>query len=283
MPLKRALLIACLLVLPGVVLRVVQSMVYRAATAFILAVAHFGGSGDDSLRSLRRGGLGMKVLTLNNLYAPNIRGGAERSVQLLAEALVRSGVAVTVVSTDEEECDRVEVNGVNVVMLPPANLHWAFGDDSPSSLQRKLWHLVDIYNPIMRNRLAAVMRTERPDVVHTNNLQGISTAAWAAAAAEGVPVLHTLRDYYLSCARSTCFRDGRNCARACLPCMPFSTARRAASRIVEGVVGTSQYILEHHLGRGFFAHAPFRAAICNPTIAAEPAKKCGDTARENYF
>jgi len=103
----------------------------------------------------------MKVLMVNNLYTPNVRGGAERSVQLLAEALVRAGVEVTVATTDERAGAPVDVNGVRVVTLAIANLYWPFGNAAPSPLRRKLWHLLDVYNPLM-SRTTAPQRLRCP-------------------------------------------------------------------------------------------------------------------------
>lgn len=217
----------------------------------------------------------MKVVMINNLYAPNVRGGAERSVQLLAEALVRAGVQVTVICADRREHAAVELNGVKVVTLATANLYWPFGDAAPTPLRRKLWHLLDVYSPIMRTRIENVLRDERPAIVHTHNLQGITVSAWQAAKSRGLPVLHTLRDYYLSCARASRFRDGRNCARTCAGCVPFCAARRRASGVVDAVAGTGRFILERHLELGFFRQAVWRTVITNPAVAVESARPSG--------
>jgi len=207
----------------------------------------------------------VKIVILNNLYPPNVRGGAERSVQLLAEILVRSGNQVTVVTTGDRDFGVSEVGGVRVVTLAGGNLYWAFGERRASYWQRGLWHVLDTYNPRIVDRLAQLIRDEKADVVHTNNLQGISVAAWRAAERAGVPVLHTLRDYYLVCARAICFRDGRNCESTCLDCLPFCTVRRALSQRVAGVVGTSRFVLERHTGFGYFRDARLRRVIHNPS------------------
>jgi len=214
----------------------------------------------------------MKVVIVNNLYAPNIRGGAERSVQLLAEALVAMGVQVSVVCTAEKSGDTVDLNGVKVITLAVGNLHWPFGRTSAPRLQRQLWHVIDTYNRLMQGRIGRVLEAEKPDVVHTNNLQGISIAAWRAAKRRAVPVVHTLRDYYLVCARASCFRNGQNCSRTCLECLPFHTARRFASRWVDAVVGTSRFILERHTQVGFFSDASLRTVIVNSAVACERSR-----------
>jgi glycosyltransferase involved in cell wall biosynthesis len=115
----------------------------------------------------------------------------------------------------------------------------------------------------MKAAVARLIEDERPDVVHTNNLQGISVSAWHAAKAARVPILHTLRDYYLTCGRCSRYRDGRNCARTCWDCLPVMLARRRASALVDGVVGVSRFIRDHHDRLGFFPHARLQRVIYN--------------------
>ena len=223
----------------------------------------------------------MKILFVNSLYAPNVRGGAERSVQSLAEALVERGhQAVVACTVARAEAGESIVNGVKVLYLPIANLHWPFDHLARSPARRKLWHLADTYNPAMRAHIDCAIRAERPDLVHTHNLQGISVGAWYAAAARNLPIIHTTQDYYLTCARCSRFRRGRTCRRTCWDCLPFMFARRRASAAVSGVVGVSRYILEHHRRLRMFPNASIAAVIpadC-PAIAERPRSTTADGA-----
>ena len=227
----------------------------------------------------------MKILLLNTLYAPNLHGGAERSVQQLAEELTRHGVDAVVASTGGERNqagDARRINGVKVVYLPIANLYWPFDRDTRSPGQRKLWHLADIYNPVMKAAVTRLIEDERPDVVHTNNLQGISVSAWHAAKAARVPILHTLRDYYLTCGRCSRYRDGENCERTCWDCLPLMLARRRASALVDGVVGVSRFIRDHHDRLGFFRHARVHRVIYHFTAPTRTTDKPAAKARLRF-
>src|SRR5262245_36411571 len=189
---------------------------------------------------------------LNTLYHPHVGGGAERSVQILAETLVAQHTEVVVVSTVSSEAPTTNVlNGVKVVSLPIANLYWPFDRIERSRLRRKLWHVIDLYNPAMKSAVARLIHQERPTILHTNNLQAISVAAWRAARKAQVPVLHTLRDYYLTCARCLRYRNGRLCGRTCGTCLPFLLVRKRVSAAVTGVVGNSRAIHDHHRELGF--------------------------------
>ena len=214
----------------------------------------------------------MKALLINSLYHPMHYGGAERSVQYLAESLVERGHQVVVVALKPENSDpRSTVGGVKVVRLPLRNLYWPFDDKPRPAPFRKLWAAMDAYNPAMERALFEIIRQEAPDIVHSNNLQGFSVAAWRAAKRNGKPVLHTLRDYYLTCGRATRWQPSGPCSKTCLPCRPFLATRGQCTSWVDGVVGNSQFILDAHGDLGCFAQAKFRRAIhtsCPP--AAKP-------------
>ena len=229
----------------------------------------------------------VKILLLNTLYPPHVLGGAERSVQDLAEALAAEDIEVVVASTvGRGRASMKTVNGVKVVHLSIANLHWPFDRVVRSPLQRKLWHLIDAYNPAMKAEVARLIRQERPSIVHTNNLQGMSVAVWRAASAARTPILHTLYDYYLTCARCLRYRDGNCCERTCWGCLPFLLARRRAAASVAGVVGVSRSILDHHCDRRFFTGARFRSVIrhvCPPAVRARAADSTAPSVTFGYL
>lgn len=71
----------------------------------------------------------MKIMIFNALYHPYRVGGAEISVQLLAEELVRQGEKVCVVTLSENKIREERfINGVNVISLPLRNVYWPYSD-----------------------------------------------------------------------------------------------------------------------------------------------------------
>ena len=226
----------------------------------------------------------MKILFANALYEPNVLGGAERAVQNLAEGLAALGNDIVVASTVGDERGSVRtIRGVKVVYLPIANLHWPYDRVPRSSARRKLWHLADIYNPAMKTRLRRLIRDESPDIIHTSSLQGISVSAWRAAAAERIPVLHTLQDYYLTCGRCTRYHNGRTCERTCWDCLPLLIARRRASACVSAVVGISRYILRHHQDHGLFPAPSFGDVISHDSPTVETPMRVRPAGRPLTF
>jgi len=194
----------------------------------------------------------MKVAFVTTVYAPNGVGGAERTVQTLAEALVAQGHEACVISLSPEGSESEgELNGVRTFYLPLANLHWPFEPDH-GRLKRALWHAIDAYNPLMGARVGRILKRERPDVLQTGNLLGFSVAVWRAADSLGVPVVQMLHDYYLGCPNSSMFRNGRNCASQCTVCRTYTAPRRALSGTPAAVISLSHRTLDRLEGCGLF-------------------------------
>lgn len=211
----------------------------------------------------------MRPMLVTTLYPPRLVGGAERSVQVLAEALAGRGHEVSVVClTPDPAPSRRTQGGVRVYELPLHNRYWPF-EGQPGALDRVAWHLRDTHNRTMADLLAGVLEEERPELLHSNTLAGFSVAAWEAARRADVPIAHTLRDYYLLCPRATMYRNGRNCERRCRDCRLFSEPRRRATRLVGAVIGNSRFILDKHLQLGCFEATPHRTVIYN-AYRAEP-------------
>src|SRR5690554_7516688 len=115
----------------------------------------------------------MKILYLNTLYSPLIRGGAEISLKLIVEGMRSRGYEVVVLSLKpgaglEEDW----VDGVKVYRGGLKNIYWPYTDERPWSLKRLAWHLKDRYNRGMRAYVKEVINREQPDMVSCHNLAG---------------------------------------------------------------------------------------------------------------
>ncbi|MDO7788435.1 glycosyltransferase family 4 protein [Desulforamulus aquiferis] len=183
-------------------------------------------------------------------------GGAERSVQYLAEALVKEGHKAVVISASEKNvCEAQDVNGVKVHYLSLKNIYWPFKKRSNPMFLKPLWHLIDIYNPWMVRYIKEIIKAEKPDIVHTNNLMCFSPLVWSEIKKLSIPIVHTIRDYYLLCPKCTMFDKYSNCEKQCLICKGYSFPKIYFTKFVDAVVGVSNYILEKHLSLGAFKGA----------------------------
>lgn len=197
----------------------------------------------------------MKILIVSNLYYPTIFGGAEMSVQKVAESLLTGGHAVVVATLNPKgRYEVAEVNGVRVHYLPNRNIYFFGLPKKRSTASKLLWHGVDTYNPLVAALLGKVLDAERPDVVNTHNLAGFSISVWGAVKKRGLPLVHTVRDHYLLCPRSM-FSHGRICQAQCTACRIYGWPRQKQSRLVDAVIGITQNVLDRACHHGCFPEA----------------------------
>jgi len=200
----------------------------------------------------------MKILIISTLYPPNVIGGAEKAAAELAEALVRRGHMVAVVTLHSGSSEVVEDrSGVRIYRLPLDNFYWPFGrSEKPNIFRRLAWHIREMWNPAAARRIGKILDAESPDVVNTHNVCGFSLATWREVKRRNVRLVHTLHDYYLMCPRCTLFRNGRTCEKRCLDCKLLTFPGRVSSRMPDAVVSVSQHALDEHIRRHYLEDVP---------------------------
>jgi glycosyltransferase involved in cell wall biosynthesis len=183
----------------------------------------------------------MRILMVSNLWPPEVVGGAEQYAAALSARLRDAGHQVDVVT--------LGVDGPDVVRTVDAWPYPIQASASQSAAKRMLFHAVDVYNPRAGRTLDAVLEDLRPDVVHTNAVQGMSSVALTRPSRHGIAHVHTLHDYWLLCQRnSMVHRDGRPCETRCRSCLGISWIRNEAiRRAPPGVVlAVSRAIAHEH-------------------------------------
>ncbi|UQD74814.1 glycosyltransferase family 4 protein [Bradyrhizobium japonicum] len=212
----------------------------------------------------------MKILITSSLYptplAPKVVGGAETFVRRLAETLVGQNDGVEVIRAASASNQQMETcNGIDVYSAPVHNIYFPFAKQHSSPV-RGIWHAIEDWQT-MSELVAARIKAFKPDILHSNNLSGLTTAVWRTAAELGIPVLHTLHDYYLTCPRCSRFSDGHACESSCMSCQILTLRRRGATRHLDAVVGVSQRILDIHTQLGLFTQTPRKIVIRNASTA----------------
>lgn len=217
----------------------------------------------------------MRIALFNALYPtplhPRIFGGAEVLVRALAERLVAQGHDVLVVRLAEDgQRHSEQAAGVRVEMVPIRNLFTPFGERH-HALAHLAWHVVDDWYRTHPD-VAALLDDFRPDVVNTHTFNGLSAQIWELARARGLPLVHTLHDYYLLCPRCSRAVDAHACDRTCGSCALLTTGRRRRSELVQSVVSVSRRTLDLHLEEGLFANASHHVIhnAAHPDLSIQP-------------
>lgn len=227
----------------------------------------------------------MKILIISTLYPPHVVGGAEKAASELAEALVRRGHNLVVVSLYPGSNEVVEDrNGVRVYRLPIDNFYWPFGrKKKPNSLYRLAWHIREMWNIAAARRIGRILDAEMPDVVNTHSISGFSLAIWREVKRRKVRLVHTLHDYYLMCPRCTLFHQGCTCEKRCWSCKVLTFNRRQLSQLPDSVVSVSQHALNEHLRRRYLEGLPAKVIhnIQGPLESPLPQTHTGEGSSRN--
>lgn len=197
----------------------------------------------------------MRVLLVNGHGADQAVGGAERYVARLAEGLHRRGTEVALLAAFPGRHDG-----------PFTDVRVLHRDDWRTSQTRRIANRVADFDARVTAALEAAVADVGPDVVHTNNLAGITTGIWGACAGAGVPVVHTLHDYSLLCARATLVtRAGERCRPRTLGCGLRARRLQRWANGVRSVIGVSRHVLSVH--DGFFADGVTEHVVLHPRPA----------------
>jgi glycosyltransferase involved in cell wall biosynthesis len=217
----------------------------------------------------------MRLLIVATLYPPYIIGGAEISTQLLVESLMKQGHEVLVVTTTNKPSFTTIINNVNVCFIKHKNIYWKFPSRDKGRFAKFLYHTIDIFNFLYEREIVKIVRDFKPDVIHSQNLCGISTYIWEIAKRLKIPLVHTLRDYYLMCPKQSMSKNGVSCETQCKICKLYSIPKRKLSENVNAVVGISNFILDKHTTNGFFQNASLSVCISNSVqkVGAKNRKK----------
>lgn len=196
----------------------------------------------------------MKIVIVCTLYPPYILGGAEVSTAILAESLVLNGHSVYVITTGDNDVIET-IDGVKIYRIKNQNIYWRYPQRDKSIIRKAIWHFIDIYNVFYQKKIKKILTDIDPDIVHTGNLCGLSCIIWSIASNLKIPVVHTLRDYYLLCPQQTMIKNDNSCEKQCRICRLYSIIKKKSSKKVNAVVGISRFILNQHLNYGYFNEA----------------------------
>lgn len=158
-------------------------------------------------------GVNMKVCFISNLYYPFIVGGAEISVQRIAEKMAKEGHDVFVITTNLKRIRKEEkINGVKVYRLGLSNIYSPYTSVKQPLLLKPLYWLLNLWSPYSYITIKGILKAEFPDVVHINNYRGLSLAVFNAVKDLNIPLIYTAHDYSTICLKTNLLNNkGKVC------------------------------------------------------------------------
>lgn len=204
----------------------------------------------------------MRILIVNTFYYPNMQGGAEQSVKLLAENLLKQGHTVAVYCADAKDGRKTveNINGVAVYRCTTGKFDlykYSYKKSSVGALEKITQKLRCYYNPECEKDFAELCDIFKPEIIHTNTLYGIPCSVWKVAHKKGIAVVHTIRDT----AILSPVQHGHKVSP--LVVKVHQKYMRSVSEYVEAVTAPSEYTLRTSLDTGAFAKSTVKECVFN--------------------
>jgi glycosyltransferase involved in cell wall biosynthesis len=184
----------------------------------------------------------MKIILINNLYAPWVRGGAERVVEKTAAGLEKAGHDVFIITTAPKE------SRTDCIRYLPSIFYNL--DKYPQWL-RFFWHLWDIFNFLSCFKIKNILAEKNPDLVITHNLQGVNLLLPRLLRKLKIKHIHTLHDIQLL-HPSGLMLWGKEKIIDSLPAKIYQALTRKLMGSPAVVVSPSKWLLAEYEKRGFF-------------------------------
>lgn len=200
----------------------------------------------------------MTILMLNTLYYPTQVGGAERSVQLLAEDLVDRGHKVIVACLSNKKRRIFKHNGVVVYSILNKNIYWPFSKKASkkSNFSKMIWHILDTYANLQVKQILRIIKDEKPNLVNINNISGFSTRILKSIKLHNIPIAQTLRDYHYLCIKNSCYNNG-NCIKLCKACAITSQFKlKQLNAYANHIICISEFVKSKHQINGLNVNIP---------------------------
>jgi len=204
----------------------------------------------------------MRILFINALYHPYLVGGTEIVLKGLVEELHNKGNEVKVLTLWDKDDEEELVDGIPVFRAKVPNVYLIYTPKRPDILKRRLWHLIELYNPIAKKIVSDQLKTFKPDIVQIHNMYGWSCSIWDAVSEFKIPTIQVLHDLYLLCPRNM-FKNNSACRKQCLICKIMRLPYKLKSNNLKAVIGVSNFILDRYLRYGYFKDVPIKKVIYN--------------------
>jgi len=206
----------------------------------------------------------MKIVILNNLYAPYKRGGAEVIMERIANGLKNMGHDITVVSTRSyfKKCARESTNNI-----PVARFRSLFHDlNKMPKIFRLIWHFLDIISVKKFFYLKKNIRKQKPDLVISANMKGLGYLSWLAVGKK-IKLIHILHDINLLHPSGLMYW-GKEKILNKFTSNVYQLICAYATRNVDAVISPSKWLLDIHQDYGLFKRCK-KLVLANPQLKQE--------------
>jgi len=203
----------------------------------------------------------MRVCLINHSYKPFIGSGTENVVETIADSFFRNGDEVFIIAA------RPRFWQEPIPSLPYRVIYFKSSFYSLSRMPyivRIFWHIFNLFDIFTALKVKSVLKREKPDLVITNNLAGLSHLVPNVISELKIKHFHILHDIQLL-HPSGLLIWGQEKKIDNLPAKIYQFFLRRAFAKVDVIISPSQWLLDIHLRKGFFVESRKKVMV-NPIV-----------------
>lgn len=207
----------------------------------------------------------MKICLINNLYKPYAKGGAEVVVEQTVLGLRLAGHSVVVITThSDKEASFSEENSVKIYRFRPLNLFYYSDASKHNFISRLIWQIFNLFNFKAAKVVEEILKSEKPDLVITHNLMGVSFLLPGLIRKLEIRHFHVLHDVQLAVPSGLIIKRKENSllARGPFAAIYTSICRRLFAS-PDVIVSPSRWLLQFYEKKLFFPSS-HKVIIRNP-------------------
>jgi glycosyltransferase involved in cell wall biosynthesis len=183
-------------------------------------------------------------------------GGAEIYVTMLANALYNYHEVIVITTAGPRHRSNGKQNIIEIRTKNICSLYDMISNSLSIGIAKKsLWHLLDLWNPRAYKEIKNILDKEKPDLIHTNGIQGFSASLFSVIKHLQIPNIHTTHDYELISRWSSLFRNGKPISRFNLFDLMYIRYSRRLSSTIDAVISPSKFVMDLHVSMGFFGRS----------------------------
>ncbi|MFC1992238.1 glycosyltransferase [Chloroflexota bacterium] len=204
----------------------------------------------------------MKICLITNFYKP-YKDWPKVYPEIIAEELARENEVIVITLRPFSGLGSLKASiedsgSIKVYRFYPLNVYSLhYPPKHHPSWIKAIWHLIDIWNLHSYFVIKQILKKEKPDIVHTLRVDGLSASVFAAVKASGCPHAHTLLDGALISPWAALLRNGKTINFNFFD-RQYMKARRFLSESVDMVLASYNFLLDIHLQNGYFKGRPVR-------------------------
>lgn len=202
----------------------------------------------------------MKICLIAPLFDPWLVGGAEIYAKTLAKelSLEHEVIVITTIGPIHRKKNQFDYK-FKIIEIKPNNISTLYdmikNDASIGFIKKSLWHFLDLWNLSSYLKIKSILKAEKPDLVHTNGIQGFSPSVFSAIKELRIPHIHTVHDLSLISRWVSLFRNGKPVSRLNLLDRMYVFYLNKLSSNIDAVMSPSKFTLDFHEKLGYFKNS----------------------------